>query len=213
MEPAQDTGLGVTLAAPPAKVVEPGTARRQPRETGGRGTADSSIYRTTVRAMVPRWAHFLSSLGNLGDAAGFARNRSQSVAQQYRRQRAALATALVCEFDDQFTDNAYLRECVRTSLIQWQLSLGTDAAPAHRRTRRDPLHAAIAGTIVQLLSHTRGFQTRTLLNDVERHLRWLSRRPFATAWLEASAIGALVDGTVLIRDSSFLSIARRRLGE
>jgi hypothetical protein len=129
----------------------------------------------------------------------------------YKQQAAAVAIGLLAESTDDRPDASLLRECVRTSLIQWQLFLNVDGRPTHRLLRRSPLQAVTAGLIIQLMNETTGFQTDMLLSDIERHIRWLITRPRQTPWIEAATICALTDGALLIRDGSLLREGRRRL--
>ncbi|MFQ5591898.1 MAG: hypothetical protein ACE5HE_12100, partial [Phycisphaerae bacterium] len=124
---------------------------------------------------------------------------------------ASVAVGLLVATGDDRPDSPLLRECVRTSLIKWQMSLRTDGSPARGWRRSGGLHGVTAGLICQLLTEARVFQTDLLLADVERHLRWLLGRSPRPSWTEAATISALADGALLVRDALLLGEARRRL--
>ena len=168
---------------------------------------DRSVYLATARTLLPRWLYLVGEAPWL-HGSWAARGSAQGL---YRQQAATLGIATLTSLEDERPESAYLRECVRTSLVHWQLSLRSDGRPAGR-SARSPIHAAICAAVVQLLTETMGYQTKGLLEDVSRHLRWLARRPLGPSHLEAAAIWAMADGAVLCRDGSLLHRARNRLG-
>lgn len=206
-----DNIAGATLtprmAGPP---IAP-TPRKRRLADAGTESSDPSVYVRSARALLPRWLRIL------GSTPWFLHTRHADPTSRvcahslYRKQAATLAIALLCEVDRDRQDRPYLRECVRASLIRWQLTLRGDGRPATRRLRRSPLHGVITYHVAQVLSEATGFQTGPLLADLQRHVRWLSRRRAATPWLEAATICALSDSAPLIRDSSLLALARDRL--
>ncbi len=170
-----------------------------------------SVYLAAARALLPRWLHIVGTAPWNGVATRSARAASPSASTLYHRQTATLAIALLASQRERSSNAAYLRECVRASLIGWQLSLRSDGRPVARKTAGSPLQMAICQSVVHLLTETTGFQTTALLEDVHRHVRWLGGRPRTTPWLEAAAICALSDAAVLCRDASLLGVARKRL--
>lgn len=173
---------------------------------------DRMVYREAAAACLPRWLRMVGPAPWLRDAGGRKGGTGRAVGLLYKQQASAVAIGLLAESAEDRPDIALLRECVRTSLIQWQLFLGTDGRPTHRLLRRSPLQSVTAGLIIQLLNETSGFQTDLLLADIDRHIRWLISRPRQTPWIEAATICALTDGALLVRDASLLTEARRRLG-
>jgi len=171
--------------------------------------AGRSAYLAAASACLPRWLRIVGPSPWLDGAHGQPARNSPTVL--YRTQAATLAIGGFVELEHPRANDGYLRECVRTSLIRWQLSLRADGRPADQRARRSPLTAAAAGYVVQLLSDAAGFQTRALLADLTNHLAWLLRRDPTRPWLEASLIAAAAEGALLVRDASLLNHARTRL--
>jgi hypothetical protein len=171
---------------------------------------DVTVYRAAASACLPRLLRIAGPAPWLG-AEQYPQRGTNDIATQYRRQLAMLAIGLLCEFDDRQRGNAYLQECVRASLVRWQLSLHGDGRPLSRWFRRSPMHDASAALVVQLLTDTACFQTDTLLSDIERHMQWLAKRPAHQPWTEAATIGTLADSALLVRDTSLLGRARKRL--
>ncbi len=205
--------VGASVAKRSASASAPRLAHAG-QERGSPDTAplDQSVYLSAARSCLPRWLRLLGSAPWSHDRVLGPISPHADTSLLYRQQAVTLAIATLCELDSQRSDVAYLRELVRASLVRWQLSLGGDGRPLYRRRRGSPLHAAIVGHVLQLLSETAGFQTRMLLDDIEKHLQWLNRRRPLTPWLEAAAVCALADGAVLVRDGDLLEKARNRLG-
>ncbi|MGB2985864.1 MAG: hypothetical protein WBE26_08270 [Phycisphaerae bacterium] len=204
--------MSVAVAQPPRE--DPTPTQVQPvqeQSTAASAAPDGRVYLAAAHASLSRWLRILGPAPWLADESRSASASYRSASVLYRQQAATLAIAMLCELDPQRPDRPYLREVVRTSLIRWQLSLSGDGRPAHYRLRRSPLHAAILWHVVLLLSETTGFQTGLLLSDIERHLRWLVRRPQRVPWLEAATLCAMADGAVLVRDAALLAQARDRL--
>ncbi len=208
-EPANNV-LTATLIGPQdrpvatAGLATPGSSPTHP------GPPAPSVYRDAAYGLLPRWLRMLGPVPWLEPEAS-TRAKGDDVHGLYRRQLAASAIGLVCEFDERRGGDSHLRECVRTALIRWQLSLRGDGRPLSRRTWDHPLHHAVASLVIQLLSETGCFQTDTLLSDIARHIKWLAARPTQVPWIEATACCALADGALLARDTSLLDVAHDRL--
>ena len=172
---------------------------------------DRWVYRDGARLCLERLVRMMGPAPWLDRQPHSTLAEGKSASALYRRQAATLAIALVAENDHRVDTDGYLRECVRTSLIRWQLSLRGDGRPAERRLRRCPLHGAVAGLTTQLLAETSGYQTELLLDDLASHMMWLARGRRRTPWLEATIICALADAAVVVRDLSLLNGARRRV--
>ena len=54
-------------------------------------------------------------------------------------------------------------------------------------------HVAGTAQVAHLLGEVSAFHDPMLLNDLDRHLGWLGRRPPLAPWVEAALIGALAD--------------------
>ncbi|MCH7839737.1 MAG: hypothetical protein IID38_05825 [Planctomycetes bacterium] len=171
---------------------------------------DRSVY-LAVRVVLPRWLRILEPTSWMPDMARSRRDRWASPRTLRKQAAAALGIALLCEADRDRPDAPFLRGCVRTSLIRWQLSLRGDGKPASRRLRRDSLHAAVIRSVTLLLRESPCFRNTLLLGDTARHLAWLANRRESSAWLEAGAIAAQADGARLIGDTGLLGRARTRL--
>lgn len=129
---------------------------------------------------------------------------------RFRRQSAALAVAATLESAGNVADIGHLRELLRTALVGWQLTLGTDGRPTRPRERRSPWACATATRAVRLLAVSPGFQTRELVGDVARHVRWLADHPPLTPWIEAAVIAAIADAALIVRDHHLIDTARNR---
>ena len=212
-----------TVAAPPG--IEPPWSESSVSTRGGdfereslggaatSATCGPQVYRRAADLALRRWVHLIGPTPWLADDCSDTRKLPLFVHNLHRRQGAALGIALLCEQDVARSDRPYLRELVRCSLIQWELSLCGDGCPAGRSHRLHPLHVATASHVVRLLTETVGFRTGVLLSDVERHLRWLSRCRPQTAWLEAALVCALADCAMLVSDSALRRETRRRLAD
>lgn len=173
--------------------------------------APARTYMRFVHASLPQWLAMMDpapwlTAGSL--ASPIDRGGATTL---YRQQAATLAVALLAEANPPECDRAYLQECVRTSLIRWQLSLRSDGVPSRRSLRRSPLHGLIAGCVVHVLSDAGGFESNLLLDDLERHVAWIARRQRRAPWLEATTIGLMADTAMLVRDRALLTRARHRL--
>ena len=212
MNGLEDDTTSDLLTAPQADERAP--AGERPSRAGTAAAvpvAGSETYRDAARACLPRWLRMLGPAPWLNGPGRFGQGQEGQTRAPYVRQAATLAIALTNEMDYARPDADYLRECVRASLIHWQLSLRSDGRPAHRHFRRSPLQGAVTGCVVQLLTETSGFQTDGLLADLDRHLHWLAGNPPQTPWIEAATVGALADGALLVRRRALLDTARRRL--
>jgi len=169
------------------------------------------VYTRLLSAALPQLLHVVDPApwrhGAVPEGDQFAR----SARVGFRRLSATLAIGTLRELQPGRADRDYLAEVVRSSLIRWQLSLRGDGRPLHRRSLASPFHGATVGRIIHLLGETSAFQTPMLLDDIERHLAWVSRRRVTAPWLEAAAICAMAEGAVLVRDTRLLARARERL--
>ncbi len=171
---------------------------------------DRSVY-LAARVVLPRWLRILESTSWMPAMARSRRERWASPRTLHKQAAAALGIALLCEADRDRPDAPFLRGCVRTSLIRWQLSLRGDGKPASRRLRSGSLHAAVIRCVTLLLREAPCFRNTLLLGDTARHLAWLDGRRESSAWLEAGAIAAQADGARLSVDNVLLGRARKRL--
>ncbi len=203
---------GANCAVRPAGTVA-ASERTTPALAGQERAQDLPPYRPAVRALLPRWSRMLGVAPWREQIRRSQSSSSDPARALLREQGSALGVGMLLELEPDRPDASYLRECVRASLIRWQLSLRGDGRPAAPISRRDPLHATVTLRVVQLLSDVTGFVTGSLLEDVARNLRWLSLRSRATPWLEAAGICALADGALLVRDIHLLKRARQRLGD
>ena len=174
-------------------------------------TPDPSVYRQATYACLPRLRQLMGSAPWFDVESRRALDEQAAARAMYKRQAVTLALALLADTNGGVDEGDYLRECVRASLIRWQLSLRGDGRPARRRLRRSPLHGAIAGLVAQLLTETHGHQTAVLLQDMASHLTWLTRQRRRMPWLEATTICAMADSAVIVRDLPLLKNARLRL--
>ncbi len=172
----------------------------------------AAVYGTVARSCLPRLCHILGSAPWLDDESYRRAGLRNDSELWCRRPAATQAIGMLVDNDPELADNAYLRECVRASLVRWQMSLTRDGRPRRRAARRAPLYPAGSAHVIHLLADSSEFQTELLLRDLIGHTRWLARQPQQTPWLEATTVGALVDGAVVIRDTTVLKTARDRLG-
>lgn len=204
--------VGVALAAPPTDNAE----GLMPDSASSPSVAHSvspgrSVYLDVARAWLPQWLRLIGPSPWYHGGVSRCSKIPTDASTTYRQLSAVLATGVLSEVDVRRPDHAYLCECVRVSLIRWQLSIRGDGQPSAGHMRRNPLRAVIAAQIVQLLSETAGFQTDLLLEDLARHLAWLKCLPPHPPWLEASLIVAMADGALIVRDAELLRLARARL--
>ena len=184
-------------------------AERRGDQVSGSSLADRSVYRTAACICLPRWLRMVGTSPWLG-ATHKPQPPNGDASNLYRQQAATLAVALLTEIDRHRSDALYLRECVRASLIRWQLSLRGDGRPASRAVQRSSLQGPTIACVAQLLSEATTFQTASLLSDLGRHARWLMRRTEFSPSREAAAIGAIADTAVLVRDADLLRQVRAR---
>jgi len=211
LDSGTDNAVVVAAEQPTRQRAAPGPPESSRARKSGFATHDPSVYRRAADASLPRWLHILGAAPWLSAERPMESHACPDGSALYRQQAAALAIALCCELDRDRPDHAYLHESVRASLIHWQLSLLGDGRPAQRDLRASPLHSATLALVGQLLSETVGFETDLLLDDFDRHVRWIARRTAQSPWLEAAAICAMADGALLVRDASLLKLARNRL--
>ncbi len=169
------------------------------------------VYLSAARACLPRWLRILGPAPWVGDAAPSGRHWRASPETLYKHLAATLGIALLCKTDRKRPNTSYLGECVRSSLLRWQLSLRGDGKPASRRVRRSPLNAAVINCVILLLRESPRFPNGLFLRDIAGHLQWLARRRESAPWLEASTVVALADGARLIGDTTLRRYARKRI--
>ncbi len=167
------------------------------------------VYRAAAVQRAPYWLNVLGATPWFEES--WQADHACDEWSSYQKASAALSLGLFCEVFPQAEEAPYLGECVRAGLVQWQSLLGRDGRPRHRLGRRDPLTAAIATQVVRLLTETTHFQTSSLIEDLSKHMRWLSRRVERASWVEALAVSALSDAATLIGEPGLLSLARERL--
>lgn len=174
-------------------------------------TSGRSVYRRVAEKLVGHWLRVTRPAPWLENVSQ-RRNATDEDRAMYFQSSAALAIALHLELHRGRPGHGYLRQVVRSSLIRWQLSLQSDGRPA-RRVRRSSLQGPILGHIVHLISETKEFETPSLLGDIERCVRQVSRTRPQSPWLESATICAIADCVPLVRDTSLLRNARQRLGK
>lgn len=176
----------------------------------GAAPCDQSVYARVAATFADRWLGATRPAPWVADQHPGG-HRHDDVRTLYRRVSVALAVGLYRESQPRGEDRDHLFEFVRCSLIRWQASLLTDGRPASRSVRRDPLTGVILGQVIRLLGETHEFQTPLLLGDVDRCAAWVAtRRPY-TPWIESATVCALAEAAPLVRDSSLLKLARKRL--
>lgn len=204
---SETTDSAVNTADAPTQVAPAQTS--SPSRACSATTA--AVYAELSDKLLPRWLRTLGRAPWLRDCVPTGIGKSPSDSALFDEQTTTLAIALVAERDPNREHAAYIRELIRASLIHWQLSLRSDGRPI-RRPGPNALHGAVADSVVRLLGETIGFQTPTLLTDIERHMNWLSEHEHQDAWPEAATISALSQGALLVRSPALLATARRRLG-
>lgn len=172
--------------------------------------AGAQVYTATARAALPRLRHYLDE-PSLFDGNVYAIRRGATPEAMNRRLSAAIAVGAMLGHDPDLRENELLYDCVRRSLIYWQLSLRHDGRPVFPRADTRHWHALNADLVVQLLNETSTFHNVMLLDDVGRHLKWLAATPRHTPWVEAALISALADGALIVRDVELLRLGRSRL--
>ena len=170
----------------------------------------AQVYTATARAALPRLRHYLDE-PSLFEGNVRAIRRAAHPEVMNRRLSAAIAVGMMLGHDSDVRGNELLYDCVRRSLIYWQLSLRYDGRPVYPRAAIRHWHAVNADLVVQLLNETSTFHSVMLLDDVGRHLRWLAATPRHTPWVEAALISALADGALIVRDVELLRFGRSRL--
>ncbi len=204
-----DAASDVAIVAAPG---QPAGVVREVPQTGRTGSLswDRSVYARVAATLADRWLSTTRPVPWLADQHPGG-HRHDDVRTLYRRVSAALAVGVYREFQPRGEDRDYLFDFVRCSLIRWQASLLTDGRPASRSVRRDPLTGVILGQVIRLLGETHEFQTLLLLGDIDRCVRWVAGRRPHTPWIESATVCALAEAAPLVRDSSLLKLARKRL--
>lgn len=174
-------------------------------------TPDRKVYLQAARAILPRWMKRMGSAPWLSDDYRSVQLRHTHPKELYQHQAATLGIALLCEIDRDIENADYLRECIRSSLIRWQLSLRSDGVPVSSRWRHSLWYGVAVFQVIQLLREIAHFQNPQLLKDIDKHIQWVSRRLPQTPWLEACNIAAIAEAAPLIRDADVLTLARTRL--
>jgi len=156
-------------------------------------TPDRSVYLRAARALLPRWLKRMGSAPWLSDDYRSVQLRHTHPKELYQHQAATLGIALLCELEPDMKDADHLHECIRTSLIRWQLSLRSDGVPVSSKWRHSLWYGAAVFQVIQLLSEIAEYQNPQLIWDIEHHIHWLTRRLPQTPWLEACNIAAIAD--------------------
>ncbi|MBU0718726.1 MAG: hypothetical protein KJ749_10795, partial [Planctomycetes bacterium] len=169
------------------------------------------VYARAFAHLCPRLLRMVGRAPWLEEEAVQLSGRRNAPGLVFRQQAAATALGLVGRTGGTTPGDEHRRECVRASLIRWQLTLRGDGRPAQRKSWRDPSYIAIASQVVHLLTESGRFQTKTLLSDLAAHLEWLAQSPPQNPWIEATLISVLADGAVLARKRRWLHDAERRL--
>ena len=204
-----DAASEVAIAAPTDRPT--GVVRElQPTSRSGAAPFDRSVYARVAATLADRWLSATRPAPWVADQHPLG-HRHEDARTLYRRVSAALALGLYRELQPRGEDRDYLFEFVRCSLIRWQASLRTDGRPASRSVRRDPLTGVILGQVIRLLGETHEFQTSLLLDDIDRCAAWVAKRRPQTPWIESATVCALAEAAPLVRDSSLLKVARKRL--
>jgi len=169
----------------------------------------AAVYRDVAAACVPRWFAVtgMAPWLHLCDHTG--RQHAAPPGQLLRTVSAAAALGLHArsagEAGHAFRDHAH------AATLIWQSRLAVDGSPARRALRQSPLTAFIASRITQLMIEGEPDDWPMSLDDLDKHLRWLSRRTHRPCWIEAAMIAALADGAILLRQAGLLRHARQRL--
>ncbi|MCH7592373.1 MAG: hypothetical protein IH989_06305 [Planctomycetes bacterium] len=204
-----DAASDVALVAPPDQPA--GVVRDVPQTNrAGALSWDRSVYAKVAATLADRWLSAIRPVPWVADQHPGG-HRHDDVRTLYRRVSVALAVGLYRELRPRGEDRDYLFEFVRCSLIRWQASLRTDGRPVSRNVRRDPLTGVIFAQVIRLLGETHEFQTSLLLDDVDRCAAWVAGRRPHTPWIESATVCALAEAAPLVRDSSLLKLARKRL--
>ncbi|MCH8146904.1 MAG: hypothetical protein IH987_02790 [Planctomycetes bacterium] len=168
-----------------------------------------SAYTAAARIALPRLRRFLEPSHFGGNVRQI--RRAATPETMVRRLSATLAVGMMLEHDPAAQGNELLDDCVRRSLIHWQMSLRCDGRPFHRRADSRRWHAINADLIAHLLNETSTFHNPMLLDDFGRHLRWLAAGPRYGPSVEAALVIAMATGALIVRDVKLLGIARERL--
>ncbi len=174
-------------------------------------TPDRTVYMQAARTLLPRWLKRMGSAPWLSDDYRSVQLRHTHPKELYQHQAATLGIALLCHMDHDIKDADYLHECIRTSLIRWQLSLRSDGIPVSSKWRRSLWYGAAVFQVIQLLRENTDFQNPQLMKDIEFHIQWLSYRRASTPWLEACNIAAIAESATLMSDAKSLKLAHLRL--
>ena len=173
---------------------------------------DESIYCEVARDCMPRLARMLGPSPWLEPKGSPRSSRGGPWTASYVRQSAAMAVGILTERDGEWSDVRELRELVRMSLVRWQCELRGDGWPRTRRARLTHGIVITADAVVRLLTEAPSYQTRELLDDVDRHVRCLTRIRPLTPWVEATLAGMLANSATVVRDRALVALSRERLG-
>ena len=194
-------------------------------ESLGRPDVASRAYLSTIRQALPRLVGILgvspwaTSSPTLTSDASTASDGHSPTGRSGRgdhrlRSDAALALGMFCELEPTIEGKAYYRECVRASVICWQLSLCGEGRPIDVSSARPGTGcASTVAAIIELLSESARFQTPELIGDIGRHCHWLAGQPAGDARDQAATVLALIGGATLVRDTELLTLGRRRLDQ
>jgi hypothetical protein len=193
------------------------------RAPGGTSVGASSPYDRVVLALVPGWRRIIGSAPWWRVARSLKSLSAPQPSQIQYRLSAALGLVLSDQIEQEdlvpasggsARDNRLhhaLHDEVRAELVQWRSAVDPDGRPKQLRARGSPLWPVVAQQVVRLLESAPSFQTTAMLDDLDRHLRWLVGTRPRTSWVEAALVEALGRGAVLIRETKLLHRARERL--
>lgn len=172
---------------------------------------DRSVYLQAALACLPRWRLMLGIAPWLDDGSTAEPSARNTPLPLHRRLSAALAVGMLADRHELDGPGDQWHDHLHTALVQWQLSMRGNGKPFARSHRTNPLHGALADLVVQFAGQTTAFRSESLIDDLRRHLGWLTTRPARVPWMEATTIAALADGAVVVRDDALIGHAGRRL--
>jgi len=167
------------------------------------------VYQDVAAACVPRWFAVTGTAPWLHLCDRTVRHYAAPPGQLLRTVSAAAALGLHARSAGE-AGPAY-RDHAHSAILMWQSRLAVPGSPTRRTLRQSPLTAFIASRITQLMVEGEPDDWPMSLDDLDRHLQWLSRRTYRPCWIEAAMIAALADGAILLRQAALLRLARQRL--
>ncbi len=171
---------------------------------------DSQVYRNAAATLLPHWLRILTpSPWSL--ALKNHRASAISIQTQQLRLAASWAAAKLAEVEANDDDIVTYSGLAKATLIHWQLGLLSDGQPQRMADRKSDALFPAAWYVVRMLEDTTIGTTPLLLSDLAKHLNWIATRQSTSSWSQATAVGALAGGGVLLRDSRLVTLARKRL--